>query len=64
MLFGLAVSDSHLGIDAERLSRFCGRTRMAPPRGLSRSAMRKNAMANTRGRKKKRVFLAAARREL
>src|ERR1700682_1224899 len=30
--------------DCARLSRFCGVTRMTPPRGLSISAMRKNEM--------------------
>jgi len=33
--------------DCERLRRFGGFTRMKPPRGLSISAMRKNAIATT-----------------
>jgi hypothetical protein len=36
--------------DSWRLNIFCGFTRMTPPRGLSMSAMRKNAIDTTRGR--------------
>lgn len=36
--------------DCDRLIRFCGSTRMTPLRGLSMSAMSKNAIATTNGK--------------
>ena len=48
--------------DSARLIRFCGRTRIMPPRGLSMSAMRKNEMATISGTTRSRMLFAAARR--
>src|SRR5258705_7421792 len=49
-------------MDSTRLDRFCGLTRMTPPRGLSMSAMRENEMDKTSGRIRSRNASALASR--
>jgi len=41
--------------DCERLRRFCGITRIRPQRGLSMSAMRRNAIETTSGRTRSKI---------
>jgi len=54
---------THCLRDLEKLTRFCGRTRIRPPRGLSRSAMSKNETATIIGRTKNRTKLPESDRE-